>query len=736
MNFKKSLFLYLVLLFLPCITKGTEAHPPTSHNPASKAELISPYKVLSPDIRKIPIGLWIHLEEGWHSYWHYPGESGKALTIYWTKPQGVEVSSFKWPLPERIQFGSLTSFGYKKSFLLIGELSLPLEQKTLKPHLSVLQARGLKGSGQVSKSTKESRQKQAQVQIKAQVKWLICQEVCVPIQQSLNISWLVEKQAKINKSHQALFDKFTKLQPQTTTKTLWLSQEGPYWKAHFLTKKALKLVDVLPFAKYPLSVHPPILLSENGGLEHSFRILPQKGSPSSSSRWKKKTSKQTTALNSTENKVLTIFKNKDNKKLGFIYSFVNSKNQGFKKSLFWFLFLSFIGGLLLNLMPCVLPIVFLKFSNTVQQIDQKKAITVLQNIFYSVGVTSAFLFLAFWIFLLKKGGEAIGWGFHLQSPYVLLCLIFLFTLISLSFMGWLSFPGLPFFHPEKQQGYFKHFLTGVLSTASASPCTAPFMGASVGYGLAGSGVDLILIFLFLGLGLSFPYLLLSIFPTWIKYVPLPGKWTQTLKHFMAFPMLGTALWLITVLNQQKIDYLFVILFCLLILTLAVWVLNQLRPRFKVLAWGLFVVALVWPFWHVYQGAKLSQIKWDTFSLKKMEQIRKEGQEALFVNITADWCLTCKFNERVTFQNKKVIQFFKSNNILALKGDWTKPNKEITQFLEMYDRAGIPFYLYIPANKTESFSGEDIVSNKKPHLQNQARLLPALLTPALFFKYTK
>ena len=706
MNPIKILFFFTILT--ASANSGASSDDHRRHSPFSKAQLISPYQRLSPSVRSVPVGLWISLKKGWHSYWLYTGDSGKTLKIHWTLPQGASMSSLKWPLPERIHFGSQTSLGYKNSFLLTSELSLPAKKPT-------------------------------HVQIKAQVEWFVCEEVCVPLRQSLKFSWPIQAKAKGHADWQALFDTTRQRQPQQAGQKLKLSQEGLYWKASFATQNPLKLVDVLPFSKYPLSLSPPLLSSGKEGHKHSFRILPRKKPGPSSPWWK---------AEDLESKVLVTFvpyskadlnkkvnyrqlKNQESKKIGFIYAFSEPKNL-VKSRILWFLLFSFLGGLLLNLMPCVLPIVFLKFSNTAQLVGQKKHIIVLENLFYSLGVITAFLVLAFGLFLIKKGGESAGWGFHLQSPFVLLSLIFLFALISLAFMGWFSLPAWPFFQEEKQS-YSKQFLTGVLSTAVASPCTAPFMGAGVGYGLLGSGWDLILIFLFLGLGLSFPYLVLSVFPHWIKYVPLPGKWTQKLKHFMAFPMLSTTLWLIFVLNHQKPESFFVVLFSLLIMALGFWIVQQSGPRLKPLGYVILALAIAWPFFHIHhQGGATSKIQWSAFSLAKLQSAQAEGK-ALFVNVTANWCLTCKFNERVTFQNEEVIRFFKDKEILALKGDWTQPNKEITKLLESYNRAGIPFYLYIPAEKEYPLQDGASQPINKGH---EFRLLPELLTPAVFFKYTQ
>ena len=691
-SLKNSFVLLCVLWSLCCgaensILSSLENNSPSDNNtgksPFSQIKLISPYLQLSYETKKVPIGLWISLNKGWHSYWHYSGESGKAIKIQWALPQGGTISPFRWPLPERVTLGPLTSFGYKESFLLMSTLSLP-----------------------------EQKENTSSLKVRANVEWFICKELCIPLKGEATLHWPVKEKEKIKPQWQAIFDKWASHLPQNTHETLLFQQEGMYWKTSFSTATEQTLVDVFPFSKYPLSPHKPLILSEKSH-QHSFHVLPRPKKRKQISPLSPLKTVQDKAVGK-EHKILALFKDKNHKKSGQIYHFALPTKK--VSNIFLFLLFSFLGGLLLNFMPCVLPVVFLKFSSAVKSLGQKKSVMVLENLSYSLGIIVSFLVLAFLFFLLKKGGESIGWGFQMQSPYFLLSMIFLFTFISFGFINWFTVPALPFFY--KEQNYLQSFLTGVLITISATPCTAPFMGAGIGYGLAGEGTDLVLIFLFLSLGLASPYILLSFFPEGIRYIPLPGKWNHKLKHFMAFPMWATVIWLIYVLDQQRPESLPVILFCLLLLALSFWILNNMGKKSKPLTWVLLLLALGGPFVHVYQKKEELKILWEVFSLSRWEKAQEEGKP-LFVHVTADWCLTCQFNEKFTFQNKRVIRFFKARNILAFKGDWTEPNKEITTLLKQYHRAGIPFYLYLPSPKSQG-----------------AILLPEILTPALFFKYTK
>lgn len=662
MNLKKTI-ICLFCLFLSLKTYSKDKVILEDKKSFSNIKLVSPYQVLSNRTKRIPIGLWITLDKGWHSYWQNPGESGKPLKVKWNLPKGASVSPLRWPFPERIPFGSLTNFGYKNSFLLTSELFLP------------------------EKTTNS-------INITAEVEWLICEKVCIPMTREARLEWAIKDIEEIN-IWEDTFQQWSKQLPIAVNKKITLQPAKDQWQVHINTKKKLQLIDLFPLSKNTFSFQPPTILSKKDH-QHSFLI---KASLSPS-------------VNSNKSKVLVVFQEADNK-LGFIYTFQKKTNM------LWFLLLAFLGGVLLNLMPCVLPIVFLKFSNTIEQSKQKTSSVILSNLFYSAGVICSFLLLALILLLLKRGGESVGWGFQMQSPYFLLSIIFLFIFISFNFMGWLSFslPSVPFLH--KGKNFFKHFLTGSLSTTAASPCTAPFMGAAMGYAFSESTAQIIMIFLFLGLGLSFPYLLLSVFPKWIQYIPFPGKWSNKLKHFMAFPMLATCAWLIHLFNQQESTNLLPLLFSLLFIYLGFWILNNFKRR-TWLTWCsriIILIAIIYPFFHFYQTTKLDfpKIAWKPFSIEKMQTLHSEGK-AVFVNFTADWCLTCKFNEQITFKNQRVVRVFTDKKIHGLKGDWTHKNPEITNILERYNRSGIPFYLYFPPDSPSAI------------------VLPELLTPRILLKH--
>ena len=407
--------------------------------------------------------------------------------------------------------------------------------------------------------------------------------------------------------------------------------------------------------------------------------------------------------------------------------------------------MAFLGGLILNFMPCVLPIVFLKMSNTWGEYRKNQRGFLLSGGFYSLGVVCSFLVLAFLLMVLKQGGRALGWGFQMQSPYFLMFMVFLFLLISLNFMSLfsLSFPAVPFFY--KGKNFFKHFLTGMLSTTAASPCTVPFMGAAMAYASQGTVFEIFAVFTFLGLGLASPYLYLSVFPGSLRFIPPPGAWSNHLKHLMAFPMLATSAWMLSLFNHHHPSVLFSLLTGLLVLSFTLWlkkVTSSQSPGFSFLLLVLAGLSVLSPFAHLHMEENTEKHKnpslvWNNFSTEKIQELKTKNQ-SVFIQVSAQWCLVCKWNEQMTFQNKKVVQFFKNQKTYLMKGDLTHANPEITSFLEKHQHTGVPFYLYIPSagpsSPLGSFKKTRGDTNGLTTIKKQEVILPELLSPRLFLKY--
>ncbi len=362
------------------------------------------------------------------------------------------------------------------------------------------------------------------------------------------------------------------------------------------------------------------------------------------------------------------------------------------------------GGMILNLMPCVFPVLSIKalsFTMTHQTDKGKQA----HGLAYTAGVVSSFVAIALVMLALRAAGEAIGWGFQLQSPLFVIFLIYLFFVMGLAFSGYLEIgSGLMSVgqSSDNEEGLGSSFMTGVLATTVASPCTAPFMGPALGFAISQPSYVALLVFAFLGLGMALPFILLTWIPGLSQKLPRPGQWMDTFKQFLSFPLYITAVWLLWVAGRQtNIDVAATVVIGLVLIAMAIWLwkLNQSSglSRSKILAAACLMVALALPALSVSESRE--EPLWQTYSPQLLSNLRSNGQ-AVFINLTADWCITCLANEKVALGSDTFYQALAENNITYLKGDWTNNDPEITKLLNQYQRSGVPLYLMYPNGQGE------------------------------------
>ena len=362
------------------------------------------------------------------------------------------------------------------------------------------------------------------------------------------------------------------------------------------------------------------------------------------------------------------------------------------------------GGMILNLMPCVFPVLSIKalsFTMTHQTDKSKQA----HGLAYTAGVVSSFVAIAVVMLALRAAGEAIGWGFQLQSPLFVIFLIYLFFVMGLAFSGYLEIgSGLMSVgqSPDNEEGLGSSFMTGVLATTVASPCTAPFMGPALGFAISQPSYVALLVFAFLGLGMALPFILLTWIPGVSQKLPRPGQWMDTFKQFLSFPLYITAVWLLWVAGRQtNIDVAATVVIGLVLIAMAIWLwkLNQSTglSRSKILASACLIGALALPTLSVSESRE--EPLWQTYSPQLLSDLRSNGQ-AVFINLTADWCITCLANEKVALGSDTFYQALAENNITYLKGDWTNNDPEITKLLNQYQRSGVPLYLMYPNGQGE------------------------------------
>lgn len=379
--------------------------------------------------------------------------------------------------------------------------------------------------------------------------------------------------------------------------------------------------------------------------------------------------------------------------------------------LLYVLLFAFLGGLILNLMPCVLPVLTLKAFQIINQPEHGHR---QQGLAYLAGICLSFITIAAIMISLRSAGNQVGWGFQLQSPGFLILLIYLFTLLSLSLTGFIEF-GTSLMNTgqslTQSSGAKGSFFTGVLAVLVASPCTAPFMGSALGFAISQPNWMALLIFLFLGLGMAFPLTLISFIPKAAGFLPKPGAWMESFKIILSFPLFLTAIWLLWVLGRQtNIDIVAITLIGCLMMVLAIWLWSS-RWWLRFLSVLFISSALLLSLAPSIQTRLGENAKVTPYSNKQLNTLRKQ-QQAVFVEVTADWCITCKTNEITTLKTNKVKQFFDKNEIIYMVADWTNENEKITQLLNAYQRNGVPLYLYF-----KSSGGEPLI-------------LPQILTPNL------
>lgn len=373
-------------------------------------------------------------------------------------------------------------------------------------------------------------------------------------------------------------------------------------------------------------------------------------------------------------------------------------------SLLYMLLLALLGGAFLNLMPCVFPVLSLKVLGFAKDKEHSQA---LHGVAYSVGVVVSFIIVAAVLVSLQAAGEAIGWGFHLQSPWFVASLTYLFFVMGLSLSGFIEF-GSQWMNVggrlADRSGYTGSFFTGVLATVVASPCTAPLMGTALGYAVTQPTFTALSVFATLGLGMALPVLLLSFSPKLLNKIPRPGPWMETLKQALAFPLYATAVWLAWVVgNQTGVNGMAALLLGCVLITLALWLWRRntfsrcLSAACVAAAIAIVSGPLLTPSTHT--GVDDSDKNWQAYTPQTLSELRSQGKP-VFINITADWCITCLANERVSLGTEQVKKAMIDNGVTYLKGDWTNHNPQITELLRQYGRTGIPLYLAYPAGNNQ------------------------------------
>ena len=703
MKLPRLLYLLLALTSLVLsAAPGLATKPPTIKKGAVSVGLVGPSAIQPGQ------SFWITLEmkhdEHWHSYWINPG-TGYPTSLDWKLPDGFTAGPIVWPTPHVMKDGSgqVTGLGYENEVFLLTEITPPA-------NLPI-------GTS---------------VTLQAKAGWLMCKDSCVPGEANLTIALPVHPDV----SEDDAADK--RAMDQLARE---LTQPNPNWTATASRDDkniTLRLTPKPGTAHRPTDLHffdqdalldyaaPQTVREENGSYvltltrsaDAKLEITRLTGVLASANGW-----------NAGRNYGGIVIDVPFNSKVERVISnAVASAEPTAPSTLAGTLLLAFVGGLILNLMPCVFPVIGIKILGFVNQSGNDRKKVTLHGLVFASGVLLSFWTLAGVLLVLRAGGSQLGWGFQLQSPafvfgMAVFMLIFALNMSGLFEVG-LSATGVGG-SLQMKDGYGGSFFTGALATLVATPCSAPFLAPALGAALSLSAVESFLIFTAIAIGLATPYLLLSIFPQAIKLLPRPGAWMETFKQFMAFPLYATVGWLLWVLAGQTKDddnALLLIAFGFVLVAMATWVYGRFgqahgkpsRQWFgRIAAAALFAAGLAtgWPKAAPAETATGYQVTWEKWSPEAIAAGQKAGK-FVYVDFTARWCATCQTNKAAIFHNDDVLAEFGKRNVLLLRGDWTNKDPKITAELARWNRSAVPFNLIYAPGKPEPVQLSELLTPTK------------------------
>lgn len=620
------------------------------------------------------------IEPGWHTYWKNPGDSGAPTEVLWDLPSGFTAGDIQWPWPERVPYGPLVNFGYHDRVVFPIEIMPP----------AVIGAE--------------------QVVLRAAVQYLVCADICIPEDANVELTMPVSDTAHVNPDHASLFAAAMRKIPRDIGAGASYEVEGDALAIHVempgLKPGTIEALHYFPFQEGVIDNARPQAFSLT---DTGFRLETAVGYD-----WRAGESALDGVIVISEDageSLVTAFE---------IHPVPGTMPAvaGTGVDLWTAVFFAFLGGLILNLMPCVFPVLSIKVLSLVGHARSEEV--KIHGIVYLSGVVLSFLIIAGVLIALRAGGAQIGWGFQLQSPLVVGLLVYLFFIIGLMLSGVFEV-GMSLMSMGEslsaRQGYGGSFFTGVLAVIVAAPCTAPFMGAAIGFALTQDAVSALAIFASLGAGMGLPYVVLCYSPALLTRLPRPGPWMETFKELLAFPMYASAVWLIWVLSQQSGSTgVLLILSGLVLIAFAVWLMRRMpaggpgRMLSAVMATIMTLSALALPVMMERPSAPsmssaapaeivAGELAWQPWSRERLVTAREEGP--VFVNFTAAWCITCKVNESVALNSERVQTAFDNAGVTLLKGDWTNEDPEITAALAEYERSGVPLYLLYRPGETRA-----------------------------------
>jgi len=693
----------LVTVFFAILGAGLtpQAHAQAVSEPVETgnavSQLISERAGIAPG-ETVRIGLYQELREGWHVYWMNPGDSGLPLEIDWSLPAGFETGEIEYPLPHRIPLGPLVNFGHEGTPLFMVDLTAPADA----------------APGQT-------------VTLSADATWLICADICIPESATLTLSLpVVAEPAGPDPVGAPLFAEGDSHMPEEGgLDAAWYDLDG---------KPVLELSgDIDPQAEiffFPaaISVVEPSAEQKVAAADEGVRLFLQPSfdyDPASLETLEgvvtigERGIEIAAAQTEVPAGVTPPGAEPATEEIGTSSTTdATAPAPPASRNLFTILGLAFLGGIILNVMPCVFPVIFIKAASLAHSAQEDRATIVRHGFIYTAGILVAFLAIAGLLLALRAGGEQIGWGFHLQSPITVAVFAIVIFLVGLNLAGLFeigtSVQGVGTGLASKG-GNSGAFFTGLLAVAVAAPCIGPFLGVPVGFALSAQQPAFVglLVFAVMGLGLALPYLLISLIPGIAKALPKPGAWMEVFKQVLSFAMFATLIWLIWTLTLQAGTQGLVLLLIALLLTgFAAWAfgLSQRsggggRLFTRVLALAaiggcVYVVSGITPQLRTADYAEaaapgegdLTKLPAVAYSEAKLEELREAGAP-VFIDFTAAWCVTCQVNKQTVLTRQQVVSQFHEKGVVYMVADWTVQDPEITKALEAQGRSGVPLYLF-------------------------------------------
>lgn len=606
---------------------------------------------------KTIVGLRFQPDSHWHVYWKNPGDSGAAPKFQITSTN-AQVGPILWPYPTRLSVAHLTNLGYG------GETAYLFEIKT--------NAEGF-------------------VQIDVDLEWLVCQEECIPGFGKISLSRPAKNSPSVFKK--AIEDKLNFYEQKLPADgnlspyEIEIKETSNGTVTAIVTSKENlpNILDLFPVQLDYLSPAQPKISKSESNYEVIFQ-------------------KSATAQKPEKLGFLLLA---DNKAYEFIDTQIDTQAEPFSFLVLMLLLGSaLLGGILLNLMPCVFPVISIKALSLLKTENAQERIR--DGVLYTLGVLTTFVSLGAGFLILRHLGSAVGWGFQLQSPIVVLLLILLFWLMALNFIGVFEL-GNSIMNSTGNIRWQSSFGTGILSVFVAAPCTGPFMGTALGATSTMPDYQAMLVFLFLGIGLALPYLMLTISPALANKMPRPGAWMETLKEFFAFPLFATVLWLIWVLALQTGSQGWMTAGVLLLgISFALWLGKRREKLWKPTAWIFALLIGLYSIYQLQASSSSTKSNWQPYSESSLNAALDKDQP-VFIDFTAAWCITCQLNKKIVLETTAADKIFEKAGILRLRADWTKQDPLITQALARLGRNSVPVYAFY--------------SDKK----NNPQLLPQILT---------